>query len=350
MPGSKELLPLLLHNRAGKGEWPGKEQESKCQSFKSFICKIQWVTPVIWPRWEGYLNKSLSQDKMGENHFLYGSTLRGVVLTVHHSEIGLRKGLPKAPAPPLSSRAAPPLPQAPKKGTARGATTPHGAFCSPNTVRTPPWKPWVVLCPQKPRVVSQHRAEPGVLHKKPLDTAERCSAPAQPFHSVTSGTAAVPALLPSVPPAEPAGHCPSQRVCVPLWLLPTAVHTHSFLCRARTLPCPAAPAHQPASWPMENDNSEPSWTCLLFVMTWRGPGGQGAQPGLLAAFCAKVPKRTPWMCLGWALQTPAGPGRFCWQVCGCKSNQSVPGAIPSTRQCSQNCWAAPLCSYPHGHV
>lgn len=41
--------------------------------------------------------------------------LSGVALTVHHSEIVLRKGLLKAPAPPLCSRAALPPSQPPKE-------------------------------------------------------------------------------------------------------------------------------------------------------------------------------------------------------------------------------------------
>lgn len=41
--------------------------------------------------------------------------LSGVVLTLHHSETVLRKGLPKAQVPPLCSRAALPLTQLPKE-------------------------------------------------------------------------------------------------------------------------------------------------------------------------------------------------------------------------------------------
>lgn len=108
--------------------------------------------------------------------------LSGVALTVHPRAIVPRKGSQKHQlllcAPVLLSL----FPSFPKKGLHMGpphsTTTPHRAFCSTNTVKTPALKPCVVLCPQNPRVqCCSTWLSPVFTCKADGYTQEFCSAP-----------------------------------------------------------------------------------------------------------------------------------------------------------------------------
>lgn len=110
---------------------------------------------MIWPRWEIYLNQSLSQDKMGEKHFLYGSAPQWCGFNFTPQWDCAQEGPPKStssssvlqscsPSYPASQRKALHL------GLLHTTRTPHYAFCTTNMVKIPTLKPWLFCALRMP--------------------------------------------------------------------------------------------------------------------------------------------------------------------------------------------------------
>lgn len=326
---------------------------------------------------------------MGEKHFLYGSApqWRGFNFTPQWD--CAEEGPPKStssssvlqscsPSYPASQRKALHL------GLLHTTRTPHYAFCTTNMVKIPTLKPWLVLCPSNARVLCSSTWLSQVFTclyhtKRQMDTSRNAAqhqdgGTAQAFHSpsVTSGIAAVSPLLLSVLITD----------TLNIWTPSTGVSFQSMFmwclfgsccaCACSELPLellysPLSPAVTQllslALGPWMGKWELRTFQNFLCCFWWptapkKIHGGQEAQPGLLAAFCAKVPmpKRTQWTCLGWALPhsvrawgSAQGLGGFAGKSVTVKQTSVFWSHIQHQAMESwENCGA--LCSYQNGHV
>lgn len=296
--------------------------------------------------------------------------LSGVVLTLHHSETVLRKGIPKAQVPPLCSRAALPLPQLPKE---RCCTWDHytppqllivlfvqqiwlkyllwslGWFCALTTpgfcVPAPGWaKCSCVYTAQKGKWI-----HPGMLLSTRMGAQHRLSiAQASPLGSLLSLYYSFWSQLLTHSIYEPqALVCPSTaRLCGASLALAAPVHVQSFLWSVCALP-PPQPWPNSSAWHLahgrQNENSELFKTFFAVSDDLQHPKtsteskrhSQGCW--LLSVLRCQWPRgntmsvfRLGTPALRQGLELGSRLGRFWWQACGCK-NQCVPGAISSIR-------------------
>lgn len=257
---------------------------------------------------------------MGEKHFLYGSAPQWCGFNFTPQWDCAQEGPPKStssssvlqscsPSSPASQRKALHL------GPLHTTTTPHCAFCSTNMVKIPTLKPWLVLCPYNPRVLCSSTWLSQVFMclyctERQMDTPRNAAqhqdgGTAQAFHSpsFTSGIAAVPLLFLLVPITD----------TLNIWTPSTGLSFHSTATWCLLGSCCACACSE---LPLERLCFPPSpavtqllslalgpWTVKWelgtfqnFVCCFWWPtapekihGEQEAQPGLLAAFCAKVP-------------------------------------------------------------